>query len=173
LSPEEDGLSVAELPRRRGGVDHPEKQEQRFCAHPGWQRPFKLTRRSEYRLTLSAFEDYHRERALLDEIDLWVIAAAEETSEFDLHFGYCCEPSATQNTIAQILAGCTHVICNTNRPLFAKASQRLALADWLAPTGLIAKGDASRRPASGLLSTWEHRIATPRVRRPPIRRGRN
>jgi SgrR family transcriptional regulator len=149
----------------------PRNRSSDFSLMPVGSGPFKLTRRSEYRLTLSAFEDYHRERALLDEIDLWVIAAAEETSEFDLHFGYCCEPSATQNTIAQILAGCTHVICNTNRPLFAKASQRLALADWLAPTGLIAKGDASRRPASGLLSTWEHRVAAPRVRRPPIPKG--
>jgi SgrR family transcriptional regulator len=130
--------------------------------------PFKLSRRSEYRLTLSAFKDYYRERALLDEIDLWVIEAAEETSEFDLHFGYCCDPSTTQNSIAQVLSGCTHVVCNPHRPVFARASHRLALADWLAPTGLIAKEDASRRPASGLLSTWEHRVATPRARRPHI-----
>ena len=70
----------------------PRNRSSDFSLMPVGSGPFKLTRRSEYRLTLSAFEDYYRERALLDEIDLWVIAAAEETSEFDLHFGYCCEP---------------------------------------------------------------------------------
>ena len=148
----------------------PRKRNSDFALMPIGSGPFKLTRRSEYRLTLSAFEDYYRERALLDEIDLWVIAAAEETSEFDLHFGYCCDLSATQSSIAQTLSGCTHLICNPNRPFFANTSQRLALADWLAPSGLIGKRDASRRPASGLLPTWDHRVAAPRVRRPSVPR---
>jgi SgrR family transcriptional regulator len=128
--------------------------------------PFKLTRRSEYRLTLSVFEDYYRERALLDEIDLWVIEGSDDTPEFDLHFGYCCS-SKTQSSVAEVLPGCTSIVCNPERPFFADAAQRLALADWLAPTVLIANDDGARRPASGVLPEWEHRVATPRGR-PPI-----
>jgi SgrR family transcriptional regulator len=116
---------------------------------------------------MSVFEDYYRERALLDEIDLWVIEGSEEKPEFDLHFGYTCCSSTTQNSFVQVLPGCTSVVCNPARPFFENAAQRLALADWLAPAVLIASDDGSRKPASGLLPEWEHRVATPRGR-PPI-----
>lgn len=145
----------------------PRSRNSDFSLMPIGSGPFRLTRRSEYRLTLSVFEDYYRERALLDEIDLWVIEGSEDTPEFDLHFGYTCYSSKTQNSLAQVLPGCTSVVCNPARPFFADAEQRLRLADWLAPTLLIANDDEARRPASGLLPEWEHRVAIPRGR-PPI-----
>lgn len=145
----------------------PRNRSSDFSLMPVGSGPFKVTRRSEYRLTLTVFEDYYRERALLDEIDLWVIAPSEETSAFDLHFGYTGSSSKTQHQVAQVLPGCTSVRCNSNRPLLASAEQRLALADWLAPSVLIAADDESRRPASGLLPDWQHRVAAPRGR-PPI-----
>jgi SgrR family transcriptional regulator len=145
----------------------PRNRNSDFSLMPVGSGPFKVTRRSEYRLTLTVFEDYYRERALLDEIDLWVIAPSEERSAFDLHFGYTGSSSKTEHQVAQVLPGCTSVSCNSSRPLLASAEQRLALADWLAPSVLIAADDESRQPASGLLPDWQHRVAAPRGR-PPI-----
>lgn len=138
-----------------------------FSLMPIGSGPFKLTRRSEYRLTLTAFDDYYRERALLDEIDLWVISQAEESSEFDVHFGAASVSPDAPNSIAQMLTGCAYVVCNSTRPIFKTAARRLALANWLAPNVLIGSDNVSWRPASGLLPEWEHRVAVPR-RRPAI-----
>jgi SgrR family transcriptional regulator len=145
----------------------PRERRSDFSSMPIGSGPFKLVRRSEYRLTLEAFDDYYRERALLDEIDLWVISQAESTGEFDVHFGAACAGSDTRNTMAQVLTGCAFLVCNATRPILRTAAQRLALANWLAPAVTIGSSNASWRPASGLLPTWDHRAAVP-GRRPRI-----
>jgi SgrR family transcriptional regulator len=145
----------------------PRHRSHDFLHMPIGTGPFKLTRHSEYRVTLSAFKDYYRERALLDEIDLWMLTACDRPAEFDLQFGYSAPGPKAQNSIVRVQAGCTYVICNARRDLFASTAQRLALADWLAPTALIAKEKTARRPASGLLPIWQHRVAVP-GRRPQI-----
>lgn len=145
----------------------PRSRASDFALMPIGCGPFRIKRRSEYRITLSAFEDYYRERALLDEIDLWVIAPSGQTSEFDIHFGRSSGSPETHNSIAEVQPGCTTVTCNPNRAFFREAWQRQTLADWLAPSLLVAKDDASRTAASGLMPTWKHRVARPGDR-PPV-----
>lgn len=145
----------------------PRERRNDFSSMPIGSGPFKLVRRSEYRLTLAAFDDYYRERALLDEIDLWVISQAESTDEFDVHFGAAGVSSGTRNTMAQVLTGCAFIVCNATRPILRTAARRLALANWLAPAVMIGSHNVSWRPASGLLPTWDHRVAVP-GRRPRI-----
>lgn len=146
------------VPRHRG----PE-----FSRMPIGSGPFKVTRNNEYRLTLSAFKGHFRERALLDEIDLWMLTPSDGTAKFDLQFGYSAAGLQAQNGIVKVQSGCTYLVCNAKRRLFADIERRLALADWLAPAVLFREDEQARRPASGLLPVWRHRVAIPRGR-PPI-----
>ncbi len=148
----------------------PEKQSKGYANMPIGTGPFRLTRRSEYRLTLSGFEDYYRERALLDEIDLWVIEQPSENAGFDLHFGRRANGGTTDEAVTQLLPGCSYIMCNVNRTFFRTVAQRLAFSDWLSPTVLLEENDGSQRPAFGLLPRWNHRKAMA-SRRPPIPRG--
>ncbi|MFZ6647937.1 SgrR family transcriptional regulator [Undibacterium sp. TJN25] len=147
----------------------PRARKNDFGRMPVGSGPFKLVRNNEYRITLQAFKEYYRERALLDQVDLWMMAPPAGAEPFDLQFGHSDTTmldttGKARDVLSQSQAGCTYLVCNSRRPAFAKAEQRLALADWLAPTNLIAAGDVQRRPAAGILSAWKHRVAESRKR---------
>ncbi|MES2102557.1 MAG: ABC transporter substrate-binding protein [Pseudomonadota bacterium] len=142
----------------------PRRRKADFASMPVGSDPFKLVRNNEYRITLQAFKDYYRERALLDQVDLWMMEPPAGTAPFDLQFGHSDttmldRTGKARNMLSQLQSGCTYLVCNSRRPSFAKAEQRLALADWLAPQTLIAPDDMHRRPASGMLADWKHRTA--------------
>ncbi|CAB3751640.1 MULTISPECIES: SgrR family transcriptional regulator [Burkholderia] len=132
-----------------------------FARMPIGTGPFRLTRHSDYRITLSAFGDHYRERALLDELDLWFMPSAEQADGFDLRFGHSASRAPDHKGIVRVQAGCTYVVCNATRDAFRERADRLALADWLAPGRLFGPDDPARRPAAGLLPAWRHRVATP------------
>jgi SgrR family transcriptional regulator len=142
----------------------PRRRKADFARMPIGSGVFKLVRNNEYRITLQAFKDYYRERALLDQIDLWMMAPPAGTAPFDLQFGHSDTTmldrnSRSRNMLSQVQSGCTYLVCNSRRPHFSTVEQRLALADWLAPETLIAPDDTQRRPAAGMLADWKHRIA--------------
>ncbi|KVL87872.1 SgrR family transcriptional regulator [Burkholderia stagnalis] len=139
----------------------PRHRKPDFARMPVGTGPFKLTRHSEYRITLSAFGHHYRERALLDEVDLWFLPASEPVDEFDLRFGHSASDAQGSKGIVRVQAGCTYVVCNATRDVFREVGQRLALADWLAPGHLFGRDDPARRPAAGLLPAWRHRVARP------------
>lgn len=149
----------------------PRRRAPDFARMPVGSGPFKLTRHSDYRLTLAAFRDYYRERALLDEIDLWLLRPEDEPVAFDLQFGHsAASGTRARHAKVRLQSGCTYLVCNARRRRFADAQQRLALADWLAPDVLIDADDSARRRAAGLMPAWRHRIARPR-KRPPLAEG--
>lgn len=130
-----------------------------FERFPVGSGAFRVIRNNTYQLTLQAFKDYYRERPLLDEIDLWMLPPPSGPSGFDLQFGYANQDCSKKQTIAGAESGCTYITCNSSRSFFKTAEQRLALADWLAPETLFDPQERSRKPASGLLAIWKHRVA--------------
>nr|WP_314863589.1 ABC transporter substrate-binding protein [uncultured Undibacterium sp.] len=152
----------------------PRQRQSNFEHMPIGSGAFRVSRHNHYQITLSTFKDYYKERPLLDEIDLWMIAPPDNSIELDLKFGFG-SVNAEQNRegikqwqIAE--SGCSFIICNPNKLRFKSNEQRLAFGDFLSPFQLFDKADPSRRPASGLLAQWSHRI--PEVRSDcPIKSG--
>ncbi|MFZ6744918.1 SgrR family transcriptional regulator [Undibacterium sp. JH2W] len=137
----------------------PRQRAADFDRFPVGSGAFRIIRNNPYQLTLQAFKDYYRERPLLDEIDLWMLPPPSGPSGFDLQFGHAHQDSTKKHSIVGAESGCTYIICNSARSLFKTAEQRLALADWLAPETLFDPEERSRKPASGLLAIWKHRVA--------------
>ncbi len=136
----------------------PRRRTPDFERMPIGSGAFRVVRHNEFRLTLQAFDHPYGERALLDEIDLWVVPAVEGAADFDIAFGMPLQEQADRQDVRRVQSGCTYLICNPVRAGFGEAARRLALADWLAPSTLFAPSPA-RIPAAGLLPEWLHRLA--------------
>jgi len=150
LWPNQLGTANASIAPRRRSAD--------FARLPVGSGAFRVLRHNEYRLTLHAFEHYYRERALLDEIDLWMVPPPS-AGAFDVEFGFPDDAAAERQHIRQLQTGGTYLVCNSARARFTTATQRLALSDWLAPHYLFAADAVERVAAHGLLPGWRHRVA--------------
>ncbi|WP_028534354.1 ABC transporter substrate-binding protein [Paludibacterium yongneupense] len=133
-----------------------------FSRLPVGSGPFRLIRHNELRLSLAAHEHYHRERPLLDQIDLWVI-----TTAMDPPFDLLLDASAI-STDSPLLSACTYLLCNPSR-LRLGAPQRANLMRFLAEPSLVKADDPLRKPAQGLLTEWEHRLPTGPARCPLVK----
>jgi len=127
-----------------------------FACLPVGSGPFKVVRNNEYRITLQAYEQYYRERALLDEIDLWIVPPPAGEPRFDVVFGFQMDEATPLQQIRRLQSGCTYLVCNPARAALAEERQRLALLDWLDPARLF-RDARERVAAAGLLPGWQHR----------------
>ncbi len=132
-----------------------------FARLPIGAGAFRLVRNNEHRATLAAFDGYWGERALLDEIDLWVVPPGSPLPAVDLKLG---RPSAAGRApsdapwhrLAQMEQGCEHVLLNPARTHFASAAARRAVGHWLRThVALHTLGDR-HIPAVGWLPGWQH-----------------
>jgi len=141
-----------------------------------WRRPgfaqapigtgaFRLVRNNEHRATFAAFEDYWRERALLDEIELWVVPTHSALPAVDLRLGQLAADRATADwrRLEQAEHGCDLVLLNPARPAFATAAARMATGRWLRAHVAQRALPAGKRLASGWLPAFRHLETPPRA----------
>jgi len=122
--------------------------------------PFSVTHRSEERLTLGVFRNYYRERALLDEVDLWLMPPETEIN-FDLDFGSRAGDSILKQRLSKLFNGCLYLIFNPKQPYFADNRNRFALVELLATELIKPPFDRVCTPAHGILPGWRHNEAWP------------
>ena len=67
-----------------------------FARLPVGAGAFRLVRNNDHRATFTAFEGYWRERALLDEIELWVVPTNSTLPTVDLRLGQSAGASADE-----------------------------------------------------------------------------
>ena len=132
-----------------------------FASFPIGAGAFNLTRNNEHRATLSAFEGYFKERALLDEIDLWVVPNASKLPEVDIrlaHSIYLNSPDtpARWTKVRQMEQGCDFVMLNPARKHFSSGSARLAVGAWLRESASVLALKENRPMAEGMLPHWKH-----------------
>lgn len=119
---------------------------------PSGSGAFRLTVNNDYRATLQAFEHYWQSRALLDEIDIWVVNDDATRARLDIRLGYHGQhPVASGDTLLQAEPGCSYVAAN---PARLDEQQRAALAAWLHPQHWPV--DLGGQRALGLLAQWQH-----------------
>lgn len=131
-----------------------------FATFPIGAGAFRLVRNNEYRATFAAFEGYWRERALLAEIDFWVVPHGAPIPEVDVRLGQLADderplPAGWQQ-LAQPEQGCDCVLLNPARPAFATSAARLAVGRWMRAE--VARRAMSARwgVAQGWLPAFKH-----------------
>ncbi|OQS37875.1 hypothetical protein B0T40_07060 [Chromobacterium haemolyticum] len=127
-----------------------------FDRLPVGSGPFRALRHSEQRLSLAAFAGHYRERALLDEIELWFIPSGDDGQDFHLRLDY-----ANDDANGTLQSACTYLLLNPALP----DSERAPLMRWLAEPALVLANDALQTPAQGLLPGWRHPL--PQAERRP------
>lgn len=132
-----------------------------FASLPIGAGAFRLVRNNEHRATLAAFDGYWGERALLDEIDLWVVPPGSALPPVDLKLG---APSAAGRaagvpawrSLEQMEQGCDYVLLNPARTAFASAAARRAVGHWLRTHVAMHTLGERHISAVGWIPAWKH-----------------
>ncbi len=139
------------LPREWGSIPD-------FASKPVGTGPYAVARNSSSQLRIHAFDDYFGYRALIDEVNFWVLPEIGE----DLSPGVQLEGNSESETAVEsrLEEGCYYLLFDARSPLGANAPLRRWLSQILSPINLIYRaGERYQRywfPASGLLPRWHH-----------------
>lgn len=141
------------------------KGEPGFALQPVGTGPYRVTANDPLQLCLGAFDDYFGLRALLDEIDIWMLPELAERLESHLQLGHDSPELGTMRGESELESGCYFLLQDDrSRPL-----QDPALRQWLTnllnPIALMARVAPELQrgwtSALGLLPHWREALPAP------------
>jgi SgrR family transcriptional regulator len=137
-----------------------------FAALPVGTGPYRVCANDELHLRLQAFDEYFGYRALLDEVDIWIVpelATERDASGSDpCHLQVQINPGAHQGEYSDMEPeqGCYFLLCDTRSPWLHDDARRQWLARVLSPLDLSGRLPPEVRqfwtPAASLLPQWFH-----------------
>ncbi|MEO9386721.1 HTH-type transcriptional regulator SgrR [Chromobacterium phragmitis] len=136
-----------------------------FASRPVGTGPYRVAVNDEHRLSLQAFDDYFGLRALLDQVDIWMVPKLGDQLALDVK-GACDltveinpQPVAEQTEMA-LETGVYYLLCDGRSETMRSDAVRRWLAQTLAPLAVMQQTPAAVRQywvaASGLLPRWHH-----------------
>jgi len=145
-------------------ADHATRDQ--FASLPIGTGPYRVSANDAYHLCLQAFDDYFGYRALLDEVDIWMVPqldALQVRSKADAcALQVQINPGASGIGSAEMVAeqGCHFLLCDARSPLMQSEQLRHWLARTLSPLNLMGLIPTTVRqywtPAASLLPQWFH-----------------
>lgn len=138
-----------------------------FARHPMGTGPYAVVHNQPTQLKIRAFDDYFGYRALLDEVNIWVLP---ELTEELVHSGVQLQADDTANDQleSRLEEGCYFVLFDQRSTVGRNPALREWLCEVLNPIALLnASAPAYQRywsPAYGLLPRWHHR--RPQIQQP-------
>lgn len=141
-----------------------------FALQPVGCGPYRVVRNDPQRLQLEAFDDYFGLRALLDEIDIWMLPKLAERLTCQLRLAPERADLGQRRAESGLEAGCYFLLSDDRSPWLREESLRHWLAATLDPIALMA-GMARElqqilTPALGLLPHWRDLPLPAKVERP-------
>ncbi|MBH2729435.1 MULTISPECIES: HTH-type transcriptional regulator SgrR [Serratia] len=130
-----------------------------FARHPVGTGPYRMVRNHPSQMKIHAFDDYFGYRALIDEVNIWVLP---EFSEELVHSGVQLQGDETGNSEleSRLEEGCYFLLFDQRSPLAADPAIRSWLCELINPISLLSHaGPLYQRywsPAYGLLPRWHH-----------------
>ncbi|GGY02702.1 HTH-type transcriptional regulator SgrR [Paludibacterium paludis] len=160
-------------------ADHAERPD--FASHPVGTGPYRVAINDAHRLSLQAFDDYFGYRALLDQVDIWMVPELDEHVTLGAP-GLCgltveIPPMpAEPRTEMSLEAGVYFLLCDARSEAMRDDATRAWLSQALSPLAIMQRTRAELRqywvPAAGLLPRWHHCRPVPPAGQPPLRRLR-
>ena len=129
-----------------------------FSSHPVGTGPYAVTRNNASQLKIHAFDDYFGYRALIDEVNVWVLPEIGE----DPTGGLTLEgPTEGEKAVeSRLEEGCYYLMFDNRSHRGASQAVREWVSQILSPNNLLYHADAQYQrywfPAYGLLPRWHH-----------------
>ncbi|WP_312687237.1 HTH-type transcriptional regulator SgrR [Kosakonia sp.] len=129
-----------------------------FASQPIGTGPYAVTRNTHNQLKIHAFDDYFGFRALIDEVNVWVLPdlADEPTSGLTLE-GPTDGEKAVESRLEE---GCYYLLFDARSSRGANPAVREWVSQVLSPTNLLWHANEQYQrywfPAYGLLPRWHH-----------------
>ncbi|OWY37359.1 SgrR family transcriptional regulator [Xenophilus sp. AP218F] len=149
-------------------ADHAERAD--FASQPIGSGPYLVAANNAYRLSLHAFDDYFGFRALLDEVNIWMMpewdpaALQEDSQPCVMRVQLASQPDAPPGAPPSDMVveqGGFFALCDSRSPRMRDPALRAWLARIAAPLALAGQMPAEVCrywiPANGLLPGWHHR----------------
>ncbi|WP_353613338.1 HTH-type transcriptional regulator SgrR [Mangrovibacter phragmitis] len=155
------GVSAMILPREWESLPH-------FATHPTGTGPYSVTRNNTSQLSIQAFDDYFGFRALIDEVNIWVLPEIGE----DMSCGVFLEDGSQSEKAeeSRLEEGCYYLLFDQRSKHGANPHVRAWLSQVLSPVNILAdSGPQYHRlwfPAWGLLPRWHHTPASTECGKP-------
>lgn len=138
------------------------KGEAGFALQPVGTGPYRVTANDPLQLCLEAFDDYFGLRALLDEIDIWMLPELAERLESHLQLGRDSPELGTMRGESELESGCYFLLQDDRSPLLQSPALRQWLTRLLNPIALMGRVAPELQrgwtSALGLLPHWREAL---------------
>ena len=129
-----------------------------FASQPVGTGPYSVTRNNDNQLKIRAFDDYFGFRALIDEVNVWVLPEISEEFSPGLTLqGPAKDEKAVESRLEE---GCYYLLFDSRTHRGASQEVRQWVSHILAPANLIYHAEDQHQtywfPAYGLLPRWHH-----------------
>ncbi|MNF58849.1 HTH-type transcriptional regulator SgrR [compost metagenome] len=138
------------------------KGEAGFALQPVGTGPYRVTANDPLQLCLEAFDDYFGLRALLDEIDIWMLPELAERLESHLQLGRDSPELGTMRGESELESGCYFLLQDDRSPPLQDPALRQWLTRLLNPIALMGRVAPELQrgwtSALGLLPHWREAL---------------
>lgn len=139
-----------------------------FASQPIGTGPYSVARNNRNQLKIHAFDDYFGFRALIDEVNFWVLPEVGEESSCGVQLQGM--PDSEKAVESRPEEGCYYLLFDSRSSLGVDESVRQWIGHILSPINLIYRATEQYQqywfPAYGLLPRWHHSRPGPLLPKP-------
>ncbi|MFM5520996.1 HTH-type transcriptional regulator SgrR [Aeromonas jandaei] len=144
------------------------KGEAGFALQPVGTGPYRVIANDPLQLRLAAFDDYFGLRALLDEIDIWMLPELAERLESHLQLGRDSPELGTMRGESELESGCYFLLQDERSSALQDPALRYWIVQLLSPVALMARVAPELQrgwtSALGMLPHWREALPPPQPR---------
>ncbi|QWL59860.1 HTH-type transcriptional regulator SgrR [Aeromonas jandaei] len=144
------------------------KGETGFALQPVGTGPYRVIANDPLQLRLAAFDDYFGLRALLDEIDIWMLPELAERLESHLQLGRDSPELGTMRGESELESGCYFLLQDERSRALQDPALRYWIIQLLSPVALMARVSPELQrgwtSALGMLPHWREALPPPQPR---------
>ncbi|NBC98629.1 HTH-type transcriptional regulator SgrR [Atlantibacter hermannii] len=130
-----------------------------FSSRPVGTGPYAVVRNNNNQLKIHAFDDYFGYRALIDEVNFWVLPDLGDELSSGVHLESSAE-GEEKAVESRLEEGCYYLLYDRRSPRGALPQVKTWLSHVLSPVNLLWRASEQHQrywfPAYGLLPRWHH-----------------